>query len=68
MRSNGDVEARTHIHHALQVVNVDIVHHVRFAEAEVRRSKHPRIKEIVVDRNSDGVSTLLIRPEAVDSL
>jgi hypothetical protein len=36
--------------------------------AEVRGGKYPHIKEIVVDRNSDGVSTLLIRSEAVDSL
>ena len=57
-----------YIHHSLQVVNVDVAHHVRFAEAEVRRGKHPHVKELVVNRDSDGVSTLLISSKAVDSL
>ena len=59
---------RTHVHQTLQVVDVDIAHHVGFANAEVRRSEHPCIKEVVVDREPDGISTFLERSEAVDSL
>ena len=59
---------RTYIHHTLQVVDVDVAHHVRFADAEVRRSKHPHIEEVVVDRNSDGVSTFLMGSKAMDSV
>jgi hypothetical protein len=66
--SNSATKARTHVHQALQVVDVDIAHHVGFADTEVRRSEHPCVKEVVVDREPDGVSTLLERSEAVDAL
>ena len=59
---------RTYIHHTLQVVDVDVAHHVRFADAEVRRCKHPHIEEVVVDRNSDGISTFLMRSKAMHSV
>lgn len=68
MRSNGATQARTYIHQTLQVVDVDVAQHVGFAKAEVRRSKYPYVKEIVVDSESDGVSALLIRSKTVDSL
>ena len=58
----------TYIHHSLQVVDVDVAHHVRFANTKIRGGKHPHVEEVVVDRNSDGISTLLTRSEAMDSL
>jgi hypothetical protein len=62
------VGTRAYVHHPLQIVNVYVAHHVRLAEANVRRGKYPDVKQIVVDGHSDGVSTALISPEAVDSL
>ena len=37
------------MHHTLQVVDIDIAHHVGFADAEVRRGEYPYVEEIVGD-------------------
>ena len=60
------MKSGTHIHHTLQVVDIDITHHVGFADAEVRRGEYPHVEEVVINRDSNGISTLLMSSEAMD--
>lgn len=59
---------RAYIHHTLQVVDVDIAQHVRFANAKIGRGEYTHVKEIVMNSDPNGVSALLIRSKAMDSL
>lgn len=59
---------KTCIHHALEVVYVDVARHVRLAETKIGGSEDPDVEQVVVNCDADGISTLFVLSEVVDTM